>query len=190
MWDAQPILTTSEPKSRRQFFPLVWQSRLGCVSNQDSPRGHRCLETPCAAGQARQNGYSRRNRGAGESNAGTFWVPREGQCMAEMALAELAAYGVEWPPTEDELPCDDGMPMGTHRSAMYPAICSPTRRRGWVDSIDGATHRLAQRVVAYAVEVSSASTAGVGRSGIKRPPADHPRGCGGEACHNTSAASQ
>ena len=41
---------------------------------------------------------------------GTFLMPGEGQCMAEMTLAERAAYGVEWPPTEDGLPYDDGMP--------------------------------------------------------------------------------
>jgi len=38
--------------------------------------------------------------------------------MAEMTLAELASYGVEWPPTQDELPYDDGMPMETHRHVL------------------------------------------------------------------------
>jgi hypothetical protein len=38
--------------------------------------------------------------------------------MAEMIPAELASYGVEWPPTQDELPYDDGMPMETHRHVL------------------------------------------------------------------------
>ncbi len=32
-------------------------------------------------------------------------------------LAELAYYGVELPPTEDELPYDDGIPMESPRHA-------------------------------------------------------------------------
>ena len=46
--------------------------------------------------------------------------------MAEMTLAELASYGVEWPPTEDELPYDDGMPMETHRHVLQMLLLIET----------------------------------------------------------------
>jgi Uma2 family endonuclease len=38
--------------------------------------------------------------------------------MAELTPAQLEALGIEWPPTEDELPYDDGMPMETERHAL------------------------------------------------------------------------
>jgi len=38
--------------------------------------------------------------------------------MAELTPAQLEALGIAWPPTEDELPYDDGRPMETERHAL------------------------------------------------------------------------
>lgn len=54
----------------------------------------------------------------------------------EMTLVEPALVDMEWPPTEDELPCDDGVPMETQRHVlqldllMYPLLLL------WVDRQD------------------------------------------------------
>ena len=38
--------------------------------------------------------------------------------QAGMTQAELEALGIVWPPTQDELPYDDGMPMESQRHVM------------------------------------------------------------------------
>ena len=38
--------------------------------------------------------------------------------QAGMTQAELEAAGIVWPPTQDELPYDDGMPMESQRHVM------------------------------------------------------------------------
>lgn len=38
--------------------------------------------------------------------------------MEEMPLVHPVPADVEWPPTEDELPCSDGIPMETHRHVL------------------------------------------------------------------------
>ena len=54
---------------------------------------------------------------------------RKVRLMAEVTLAELAALGVELPPTEDELPYDDGMPMESERHVMQlQLLIEPLRR--------------------------------------------------------------
>ncbi len=49
---------------------------------------------------------------------------------------ELTALGVEWPPTEDELPCDDGMPMETQRHVMQLQLLMDPLRAYWTDRQD------------------------------------------------------
>jgi Uma2 family endonuclease len=56
--------------------------------------------------------------------------------MAEMTPAELEARGIEWPPTEDELPCDDGMPMETQRHALQMQLLIDPLRLFWADRMD------------------------------------------------------
>ena len=56
--------------------------------------------------------------------------------MAEMTPAELEALGIEWPPTEDELPCDDGMPMETQRHALQMQLLIDPLRLFWADRTD------------------------------------------------------
>ena len=48
----------------------------------------------------------------------------------------FAALGVEWPPTEDELPCDDGMPMETQRHVMQLQLLMDPLRVYWVERQD------------------------------------------------------
>jgi Uma2 family endonuclease len=55
--------------------------------------------------------------------------------MEEMPV-ELAALGVEWPPTEDELPYDDGMPMETQRHVMQLQLLLDPLRLFWADRHD------------------------------------------------------
>jgi Uma2 family endonuclease len=57
--------------------------------------------------------------------------------MTEMTLAELAAFGVELPPTEDELPYDDGMPMESHRHVLQMQLLMDPLRFYWTDRPDG-----------------------------------------------------
>ena len=38
--------------------------------------------------------------------------------QAGMTQAELEALGIVWPPTQDDLPYDDGMPMESQRHVM------------------------------------------------------------------------
>jgi Uma2 family endonuclease len=52
---------------------------------------------------------------------------------AETIRAELAALGVEWPPTEDELPSDDGEPMETQRHALQLQLLLDPLRLFWAD---------------------------------------------------------
>jgi Uma2 family endonuclease len=54
----------------------------------------------------------------------------------EKIRAELAALGVEWPPTEDELPYDDGMPMETQRHALQLQLLIDPLRLYWADRQD------------------------------------------------------
>jgi Uma2 family endonuclease len=54
----------------------------------------------------------------------------------EKIRAELAALGVEWPPTEDELPYDDGMPMETQRHALQLQLLMDPLRLYWADRQD------------------------------------------------------
>jgi Uma2 family endonuclease len=56
--------------------------------------------------------------------------------MAEMTPAELEALGIELPPTEDELPCDDGMPMETQRHALQMQLLIDSLRLFWADRTD------------------------------------------------------
>jgi Uma2 family endonuclease len=56
--------------------------------------------------------------------------------MAEMTPAELEAFGIELPPTEDELPCDDGMPMETQRHALQMQLLIDPLRLSWADRMD------------------------------------------------------
>ena len=48
-----------------------------------------------------------------------------------MPQDELAALGIVWPPTEDELPCDDGMPMETQRHVMQLQLLMDPLRVLW-----------------------------------------------------------
>jgi Uma2 family endonuclease len=56
--------------------------------------------------------------------------------MAEMTPTELAALGIEWPPTEHELPCDDGMPMETQRHVLQLQLLMDPLRLFWTDRQD------------------------------------------------------
>jgi Uma2 family endonuclease len=56
--------------------------------------------------------------------------------MAEVTLAELAELGVEFPPTEDELPYDDGMPMESQRHAIQLQLLMDPLRCYWTDRHD------------------------------------------------------
>jgi Uma2 family endonuclease len=56
--------------------------------------------------------------------------------MAEITPAELEALGIEWPPTEDELPCDDGMPMETQRHVLQMQLLIDPLRLFWADRSD------------------------------------------------------
>ncbi len=60
----------------------------------------------------------------------------KGQLMAEVTLAELAELGVEFPPTEDELPYDDGMPMESQRHAIQLQLLMDPLRLYWTDRHD------------------------------------------------------
>lgn len=48
-------------------------------------------------------------------------------------LAELAYYGVELPPTEDELPYDDGIPMESPRHAAQMRLLIDSLQVAWAD---------------------------------------------------------
>ncbi len=56
--------------------------------------------------------------------------------MAEVTLAALAELGVELPPTEDELPYDDGMPMESQRHAIQLQLLMDPLRLYWTDRHD------------------------------------------------------
>jgi len=60
----------------------------------------------------------------------------KGACMDEKTLAELAACGVELPPTEDDLPYDDGMPMETHRHVLQLQLLMDPLRFLWAKRND------------------------------------------------------
>jgi Uma2 family endonuclease len=63
-------------------------------------------------------------------------VKQEVMRMAEMTQAELEALGVIWPPTEDELPYDDGMPMETQRHALQLQLLIDPLRLHWTERQD------------------------------------------------------
>lgn len=56
--------------------------------------------------------------------------------MAEMPAAELEALGIRLPPTENELPCDDGMPMETQRHALQMQVLLDPLRLIWTGRTD------------------------------------------------------
>jgi len=56
--------------------------------------------------------------------------------MQEMTVAELAALGVEMPPTEDALPYDDGMPLESERHMLQLQLLLDPLRRFWADRQD------------------------------------------------------
>jgi Uma2 family endonuclease len=56
--------------------------------------------------------------------------------MTETAVEHLAALGVTWPPTQDELPYDDGMPMETQRHVMQLQLLMDPLRLFWADRQD------------------------------------------------------
>jgi Uma2 family endonuclease len=56
--------------------------------------------------------------------------------MTEMTQIELEALGVILPPTEDELPCDDGIPMETQRHALQLQLLIDPLRLYWTDRQD------------------------------------------------------
>ena len=51
-------------------------------------------------------------------------------------MAELAALRVKWPPTEDELPCDDRMPIETQRHVMQLQLLMDPLKLFWADRQD------------------------------------------------------
>jgi len=51
--------------------------------------------------------------------------------QATVSQDDLAALGIVWPPTEDELPCDDGMPMETQRHVMQLQLLMDPLRVLW-----------------------------------------------------------
>lgn len=53
-----------------------------------------------------------------------------------MATREPLAAGVVWPPTEDELPCDDGMPMETQRHVLQLQLLMDPLLLHWADRQD------------------------------------------------------
>src|SRR2546428_8937075 len=53
-----------------------------------------------------------------------------------MAQAEVAALGIEWPPSEDELPYDDGIPMETPRHALQLQLLIDPLRLYWTGRQD------------------------------------------------------
>ena len=56
--------------------------------------------------------------------------------QAGMSQAALEALGVIWPPTEDGLPYDDGMPMETQRHALQLQLLIDPLRLYWEDRQD------------------------------------------------------
>jgi Uma2 family endonuclease len=56
--------------------------------------------------------------------------------MAELTRAELAALGVDMPPTEDELPYDDGMPMESQRHVLQMQLLIDPLRLFWAERQD------------------------------------------------------
>jgi Uma2 family endonuclease len=56
--------------------------------------------------------------------------------MAEITLTALAELGVELPPTEDELPYDDGMPMESQRHVVQLQLLMDPLRLYWTDRHD------------------------------------------------------
>ena len=56
--------------------------------------------------------------------------------QAGLSQAELQALGIEWPPTEDELPYDDGMPMETQRHALQLQLLQDPLRLYWAERQD------------------------------------------------------
>jgi Uma2 family endonuclease len=65
-----------------------------------------------------------------------LYLTRKGQLMAEITLTALAELGVELPPTEDELPYDDGMPMESQRHVVQLQLLMDPLRLYWTDRHD------------------------------------------------------
>ena len=57
--------------------------------------------------------------------------------MADITVMDLADLGVEIPPTEDELPYDDGMPMESHRHVLQMQLLMDPLRLFWQERQDG-----------------------------------------------------
>ncbi|MBI3329186.1 MAG: Uma2 family endonuclease [Nitrospinae bacterium] len=53
-----------------------------------------------------------------------------------MASVEPLPTGVEWPPTEDELPCNDGIPMETQRHMLQLYVLMDPLLLHWADRQD------------------------------------------------------
>jgi len=53
-----------------------------------------------------------------------------------MAQAEPAALGIEWPPSEDKLPYDDGIPLETPRHALQLQLLMDPLRLCWTGRQD------------------------------------------------------
>jgi hypothetical protein len=51
--------------------------------------------------------------------------------QADVTQAELEALGLVWPPTQDELPYDDGMPMESQRHVMQLQLLMDPLRLLW-----------------------------------------------------------
>ena len=56
--------------------------------------------------------------------------------MAETKPFQAGLTGVRWPPGEDDLPCDDGMPMETERHVLQMLLLTESLRLFWADRQD------------------------------------------------------
>jgi hypothetical protein len=59
--------------------------------------------------------------------------------MAETALIEPAALRITLPPTQDELPGDDGVPMETERHKLQVVEAEIARLRALLAGRDGSS---------------------------------------------------
>src|SRR5437879_3982434 len=92
-------------------------------------------------------------------------VLHEVRAMAEvtqagMSQAALEALGIIWPPTEDELPSDDGMPMETPRLATAIADRSPAPVLG------RPSGRLCRRQHVHLFQPGTSAQSGLPRTGF------------------------
>lgn len=56
--------------------------------------------------------------------------------MEDISAVAPGLEGVEWPPTEDELPCDDGIPMETQRHVLQLQLLMDPLLLYWADRQD------------------------------------------------------